>query len=516
MTTTRTYIGLAVGVFLLHASVLTLVHAPVLVSDLFIFAASFLAAAACYWRSRVSLGAARWKWVLVAFGIFVWSIGQLITTYNEGLLSHVQQAATAINADFYFFLFGIPLLMTLSSANERQKIGAILWIDGLQASFAIYLVHLQIFPGGNSAVAHGAISAIRMTYAYNFENVILACAATLRLVAKPRPEECHLYRVLTIFLWTFTVLAAWLNRLNVVSDLQTGTFYDLLWAAPFLLLTILVCTLPPASAARMPRDTSLGLLVNNASPVFFTFALLIMGVNIEAQHRITGMISIAFALITYGSRSSIVQTHAMRIERKLLESEAALLAANQQLEKLSFLDRLTGVSNRRRFEEVLSVEWNRARRTKLPLSLLVVDLDHFKLLNDRYGHVRGDVCLTSTAQALNDCLLRPGDLLARYGGEEFVAILPVVDINEALIVAERMRSAVEQLAIPNESAPGQLMTVSIGAASITDCRVHVETDLFALADKALYQAKEFGRNRVEVFVPDLLFPAPDLPETVAV
>jgi diguanylate cyclase (GGDEF)-like protein len=175
-----------------------------------------------------------------------------------------------------------------------------------------------------------------------------------------------------------------------------------------------------------------------------------------------------------------------------------LLQANQLLGQLSFVDRLTGVANRRRFEEVLALEWSRAARSELPLSLLIIDIDHFKLLNDRYGHIRGDECLVIAVQALSACLSQPAELLARYGGEEFVAILPGADSRTAFTIAERMRASIEALEIANEDAPSERMTVSIGVVSNTFGEMLSESTLFALADKALYEAKGRGRNRVEI------------------
>ena len=494
----RKYAGFVFGVAIAHALVLALNRSPVLSSDLLLDVSVLLAALMCLRRSRRAGGAARLKWTLIGLGMFVWCMGQTIITYNEGLL-HIFQGPTAINSDFYFFLFGIPLLLTISSANESQRIDSLLWIDGLQAVVAIYLVHLKIFPGADGESTHGAISALLMSHAYDTENIVLAVVATLRLLARPRDEEKYVYRTLAGFLWVYAVAAALLNHLAIVDQLQTGTYWDLLWDLPFLVLALTVNWLPEVAVREEKFDGSWGgLLITNASPVVFTTALLGMGVDIGRQRFVPGMAAITFALVTYGLRSAIVQTHAMRTERKLLKSEAALLQANQLLGQLSFVDRLTGVANRRRFEEVLALEWSRATRAELPLSLLIVDIDHFKLLNDRYGHIRGDECLVSAAQALTTCLGGPGELLARYGGEEFVAILPGADIGRALAVAERMRLSVEALAIANEDASCQRMTVSIGVVSNVVEEIVSESSLFALADKALYEAKGRGRNRVEV------------------
>ncbi len=494
----RGYVRAVAAMFLCHAAILAFVHSPVATSNILLEMITLVAAAACYRRSSLCSGDVRWKWILAALGVLTWSAGQGIILYNEGLLK-LTQAPTAIASDFYFFLFGIPLLLAISSVGQRHGGRALIWIDGLQVAFAIYLVHLQIFPGGPGSSARDAISAVRMTHAYNVENIALVVTAALRVLARPRGGERHLYRTLAAFLIVYALLAGMLNHLTMVYDLQTGSFYDLLWDLPFVVLVLLVSIAPKEKeSAAGAEETWLELLVINASPVCFTMALLVMGLYVGRTHFRVGVAAVTFALITYGMRNSITQTLSMRMERRLLESEAALVLANQQLEQMSFLDRLTGVPNRRRFEDVLSLEWKRAYRSKLPLSLLVIDIDYFKLLNDRYGHRHGDDCLALTAQTLASCLNRAGELLARYGGEEFVAVLPSHTAETALVIAERMRGAIVDLLIPNENAPSGKMTVSIGVASTSITLAVDGNDLFELADKALYDAKREGRNQVRV------------------
>jgi diguanylate cyclase (GGDEF)-like protein len=383
--------------------------------------------------------------------------------------------------------------------GQRRKIPAVVWLDALQGLIGIYLVHLQVFSSTTGARLSPAISEMRLSYAYNAGTFTLALGATLRVMAKPRGEEARLYRVLCIFMWVYALLSAGLNHLSFASHVRLSPRWDLLWAFPFVLLTILVARLPQSRPGpeKEPEQTWAGLIVTNASPVFFTMGLLIAGVYVGREHFRAGTAAIAFALILYALRSSILQTESMRMERKLMESEAALVSANSKLRELSFVDPLTGLANRRRFEVVLTDEWNRCRRLHLPLSLLVIDIDHFKRLNDRYGHLRGDRCLSETAHALSSCLSRSGEMVARYGGEEFVVLLPGLDLDRSCLRAEQMRQTIEGLSLPNEDAPSMRMTVSIGAASTESAGVLEESDLFAMADRALYQAKLRGRNRVE-------------------
>lgn len=178
------------------------------------------------------------------------------------------------------------------------------------------------------------------------------------------------------------------------------------------------------------------------------------------------------------------------------------------LRQLAFIDGLTGVHNRRCFDERLTAEWLRAAREQGPLGLLMVDVDAFKRYNDRHGHQRGDDCLRTVAQCLAGALVRPGDLLARFGGEEFACLLPDTDGTGALDVALRLERAVRLLALPHADSPFGVVTVSIGAASLRPTLQEPPAMLVATADGQLYRAKQGGRGRVAAAgMPD---PEPEL------
>jgi diguanylate cyclase (GGDEF)-like protein len=167
------------------------------------------------------------------------------------------------------------------------------------------------------------------------------------------------------------------------------------------------------------------------------------------------------------------------------------------LEKLATRDGLTGLANRRCFDDTLAAEWARAQRQCQPISLLMVDVDNFKAYNDANGHLGGDECLKRIATAVAS-EMRANDLVARYGGEEFAVILPNQALKGAAIVAERIRSRVEQLHLPNGLAPLRQVTVSIGAATAIAGPDNRASELVAIADAALYRAKHLGRNRISL------------------
>ena len=184
------------------------------------------------------------------------------------------------------------------------------------------------------------------------------------------------------------------------------------------------------------------------------------------------------------------------LERKVAERTAALAEANRQLEQLSHTDALTGLANRRRFDEVLEAECRRAERTGLPLGLILVDIDFFKPYNDHYGHLGGDACLQRVAAVLATGRRRGGDLVARYGGEEFVILLPHTELQGVQTTAERVRAAVQALQEPHAGSPLGCVTVSLGVTSAQAGVGATAAQWVERADAALYEAKRGGRNRV--------------------
>jgi diguanylate cyclase (GGDEF)-like protein len=173
-----------------------------------------------------------------------------------------------------------------------------------------------------------------------------------------------------------------------------------------------------------------------------------------------------------------------------------LVRQRRLLEHLAHVDGLTELANRRRFDDVYDLEWQRARRSGRPLSLALLDIDSFKQFNDLYGHPAGDRALRAVARVAGAHMRRPADLAARYGGEELVLLMPETDAAQALQIAQALRQAVADLMIAHAGSAAACLTVSIGGASLDPSRLETSAALFEAADVQLYRAKQGGRNRV--------------------
>lgn len=208
-----------------------------------------------------------------------------------------------------------------------------------------------------------------------------------------------------------------------------------------------------------------------------------------------GFVIFTFLQAVFLSRKynrAFIKAEELFIEKTKLEG------ATLTLKNLSYLDSLTGIPNRRRFDEYLEQEWRRARRAGTSLSVIMIDIDFFKQFNDSYGHGAGDEALLQVAKALENSLNRPADLIARYGGEEFSAILPNTNLHGVMVIAEIMRRNVLGLGIRHcESKAGEILSISLGCSYMVPGETNKREDLVNKADIALYRAKQLGRNRAE-------------------
>lgn len=205
------------------------------------------------------------------------------------------------------------------------------------------------------------------------------------------------------------------------------------------------------------------------------------------------------ARIRHHSKAYLNQLQRDAAYRALHETQCKLMETNAELQRLTSVDGLTGLSNRRYFDEYMATQWKLAIRERQSFALLMIDVDNFKRYNDTYGHLAGDEVLKSVATAMKNSFLRPTDLPARFGGEEFVVILPDTPHEVVKQLGDRVRSNVEQLRIPHSgSSSGAHLTISVGGASTIPSGEQLFLPLLEAADAALYEAKESGKNRVVV------------------
>ena len=223
------------------------------------------------------------------------------------------------------------------------------------------------------------------------------------------------------------------------------------------------------------------------NPVTARIPVLFVSSRDEEEDEARGLSLGAIDYIVKPIRPSIVQAR--------VRNHIELKRSRDLLEQLTTQDHLTGISNRRRFDDSLAQEWQRAAREQTPLSLVAIDIDHFKAYNDHYGHPQGDQCLIRVARALATCVTRPTDLVARCGGEEFAGLLPSTDSTGAARLAGQMRAAIEAEGLEHARSPTHPhVTISLGVATVVPQAEESAQLLVDLADAALYEAKGAGRN----------------------
>jgi diguanylate cyclase (GGDEF)-like protein len=282
------------------------------------------------------------------------------------------------------------------------------------------------------------------------------------------------YLVLPILIWTV---------------FRYGSFFASLLVSIVSLIAILATA--RNHGLYIPNEPNASLLLLQSFMAVFSLTSLVLSAVIDEKNS---------AQLSLKQAMENLELQVIERTTELQRSEDLLKQANLELEKLVNIDGLTQVGNRRCFDDRLKMEWERLSRDLQPISLILFDIDYFKLYNDLYGHQMGDDCLTAIAQTVKQVLSRPADLVTRYGGEEFAVILPNTDIKGAFTVSEQIRIAVTNLGFAHQnSAIADIVTVSLGVASLLPSLNQELSILIKQADIALYRAKEQGRNQSVVF-----------------
>jgi diguanylate cyclase (GGDEF)-like protein len=487
---------LIAGALLFLGLHICLVHAAgaerMALSYCFTLLAPLLGLISCLRFRNAATSTIAWKWIALCVGCVFWEAGMAIAAWED--LRQINTYHVTATAGFIYFLFGAPLLLAICASRNDNRLPAIAWIDGIMAVAIGVLAYLELFsylPGLSPPELQPA--ATRVAYIYDAENLFLALLASVRLLAAESRQERLFYRAVAVFLWSYAGTAAFYNHIVELHwNLSVGSPLDAVVDIPFLILAGLALSTPyQVSEPVRERNRIAVTLIQASISTSLPLVLLILGILAIPRSPTLGVIAAVGSLAGYALRSTLNQA-------RLQESEDRLLESRKVLEQAALIDPLTGVGNRRAFDQALQSEWVRSARTRQPLALLIIDVDHFKLINDQYGHQMGDRVLTAVAQGLAGALPRVIDVIARYGGEEFACLLPATDRPGALAVAERLRAAVQALQIAHPNSDHRVLTVSIGAAV---GEIPRDIDLHSLiesADRALYTAKNAGRNRVEL------------------
>lgn len=451
-------------------------------STVLIVVAEWIAIFACVraaWRVAPEV---RTYWLLLASAILLHSAAMSLDAITEitqtPLLNHVPAIQVMLS-----MLWSVPLLAAISIQTDARILPMTRIVHGFFSIATGVLIYVQIFSLLTVRGGTHPSDELLVTRLFDLIDLFLAATGTIRWLGSSRDEERRFFRVLAVFLWIDMLLPAIHNRMLMRHDY---VWLDLLISTPYVVLVALMMTMRNR-AVQMPQSAFIR-AVRSGSPVFLASALVLLSVITARSHFYLGLTTALLAIAGYGLLNIFVQSRG-------LEAEESLLASKTELEKLVDLDGLTGIANRRAFDERLRHEVAMALRIHQPVSLLMMDVDHFKALNDARGHVEGDECLIRIAAALELALPRATDFVARYGGEEFAAILALTDEAGAMVVAERIRERILDLGLSHAGALAGVVTLSLGVSTFEGGASCSPADLMEAADRALYLAKRNGRNR---------------------
>jgi len=406
-------------------------------------------------------------------------------------------------------LFNLVLFAILGDRLYIQYVGFVL-LTALGLAGQNGLTHEWLWPGasGNWPNLSASICfSLAAGMLIVFMRRMLGTAALI-----PRLDKVLIALLAFFFLSPFAMVAFYTHVAKPITTIWSA-------ASPLILLIAVVCATRRQRSAYYFLAAFVMLFVGNMSSSLE--ALGVLPHNILTNHgsqigSCCEMMMLAFALAdrvqtirrekaraqrgeltAQANLIAVLKASERRLEERVAQRTLELQIANEHLEELSATDSLTGIANRRRFDDVLAAEWARAARQQHALAVGLLDIDYFKQYNDHYGHQQGDECLRQVASIFKAQLQRGGDLVARYGGEEFVFIAPAVDADQALTIAHGVCEAIEALQLPHVKSPCGLLTVSIGVAAWTPLAGEAPQALLHAADQALYRAKQLGRNRVE-------------------
>ncbi len=479
---------LPIAFLLLQLAVLALFGPAVTgpASYILMVVAPLFAAAATFWRGRSHTSTIRFGWYALSLSLTIWAVGAFDNLWQEMILHRRDEMyRTAMEA---FSLAVVPTTFLVASdwrLNDRQLLRVVDALVALALGCSYFQYTWSMIHDHASSTEAGVTYLV---WLLDFQNLYLALAALVRWYVAEDSDERDLFRALAVHLWVYFVIV-FVNDHYFAGNPAFGPQYGTVVTVAFAVLCGFALRGPSGQPVRLVNSAVVR-TVRSGIPILLALALLTASLLLIRVEYLWGCAGILIAVLGIGVRTTLIQVHHIQ-HREALKREASAL------QTIAWTDALTGVPNRHFFTEALTRAWRDERRPAMH-AILMIDIDHFKLLNDRYGHPVGDGCLREVARVLQGALARPDDVLARYGGEEFIALLRGCTAAGAQVVAERLRSAVQQLRLENASSPELVVTISIGIASGALADGAAAGRLVEAADRALYEAKISGRNRVRL------------------
>ncbi len=487
-TRNRLSLYLPIAVLSLQLGLLTLPGPAVTAPAAYVLmvGAPLLAAVAALWRGRRHEASIRSGWYALSLALTIWAVGAFGNLWQEMVLHRQNEMYRA--SMLAFNLAVVPTTFLLASDWRLHGRQLLRVVDALVALAlgCTYFEYTWSMINDHSAPAEAGVAYL--VWLLDVQNLYLAAGALVRWYVAVDRDERDLFRALAVYLSVYFVIV-FINDHTFAGNPAFGPEYGSVVTLAFAVLCGFALCAPSTAPVRAVNAT-LVRIVRSGSPILLAVALLTGSLFLIRVDYLWGCAGILIAVLGIGVRTTLIQVHQIEHRERLSRKASALQA-------IAWTDALTGVSNRHFFTEALARAWRHERRSG-PQAILMIDIDYFKLLNDRYGHPVGDGCLREVARALQRALGRADDVLARYGGEEFIVLLRDSPPAVAHAVAERLRATVQDLRIENAGCPERVVTVSIGVASAELTDGAAATRMVEDADRALYEAKCAGRNRVRL------------------
>ena len=474
------------------ALLLTLQPHAAFASRLCTATAAALAALCASWRARRLPSSERFALQWVTLSVLLWATAHALEAFIG--TSAAASNLTVDPSDFIYVTAAFPLLLALASTRESASVRAVFYLNGAQIVMALLLTYFRLYR--MTMTPHAAATVMGKIYAVDC--VLLLILVGLRSFARGTREEGRTFGLILTFLLAYVPIELGMDYGSAVWRLHEGTLLDMLWSIPFVIVAWRTLRMPiDATPEGNTRTTNKGrLMAEILCPMLISIGVFALAASIASEHLTLSLAVIFLLIVIQGVQAGLLQVSYLNGQLLLIEREQDLRTANAALEQLSMLDPLTCVANRRRLDAALDAAWRRGMRKAQPVSLLIIDVDFFKEINDHYGHGYGDECLVLLAREIERHAGRPDDLLARYGGDEFFLLLPGTDRRGARAVADGIQAAVRRLGLTNHASPlSGKVTLSIGAGTAKPAPGTKPAALVNAADEAVYEAKRLGRDQ---------------------